>query len=176
MKIFNIADKFTDNVESIFPNFQYSEPTKEGFLFSSSLCEPVKDAANEAVAEVQHRDVGTEMTPLGSSTTTRCHTPIKSSSPARHNTPDNRSGPLVANSTCIDISELKDCHFAKLDRGAQFNSVASKWSSREEEEEEISKSLRHFEMDGGRKSIEECRASVWEDEEWTKSCIRWIKS
>lgn len=132
----------------------------------------MKAAANEAASNVQHRDVGTEMTPLGSSTNSRCHTPIKISSPARHNTPANRSGPLLTSSNCISISELKDCHFAKLDLGAQFDSVASKWSSREEEEEEISKSLRHIDLDGGRKSIEESRASVWEAEERTKSCIR----
>lgn len=143
MKIL-VADEFTDIVDSIFTN----------------SCEPVKDAA----AATNHRDIGTEMTPISSSTTTRCHTPIKSSSPARHNTPANRSGPLVGYANCIDISEIKE---------AQFDSVASKWSSREEEEEEISKSLRHFEMDVGRKSIEESRAStVLEDEERTKSCIR----
>ncbi|KAK8492803.1 hypothetical protein V6N11_065122 [Hibiscus sabdariffa] len=27
--------------------------------------------------EIKHKDVGTEMTPLGSSKTTRCHTPIE---------------------------------------------------------------------------------------------------
>ncbi|XP_020241972.1 uncharacterized protein LOC109820256 isoform X3 [Asparagus officinalis] len=158
-----LKDKFTDNLE----------PTKEGFLFSNSMCEPVKNADTGGATEVHHRDIGTEMTPLNSSTTTRFNTPIKSLSPARHNTPANRSGPLMASGNCIDISELKDCHFAKLDLGAQFDSVPSKWSSREEEEEEISKSLRHFEMDGGRKSIEEARDFVWEDEERTKSCIRY---
>lgn len=132
----------------------------------------MKDAATEVIAEVLRRDIGTEMTPLGSSTTSRCHTPIKSSSPARHNTPASRSGPLVPCNTSIDISELKDCHFAKLELSAQYDSMVSNWSSREEEEEEVSKSLRHFETSGGRKSIAESRALLWEEEEKNKSCIR----
>ncbi|KAJ0988518.1 hypothetical protein J5N97_006874 [Dioscorea zingiberensis] len=159
--------KFTDNVRHL-------EPMKEGFVFKNSYCEPMKDAATEVAAEVHHRDIGTEMTPIGSSITSRCHTPIKSASPARHNTPANRSGPLVASNTeAIDISELQECHFAKLELSAQYDSVVSNWSSREEEEEEISKSLRHFEINAGRKSIAECRASAWEEEEKAKSCIRY---
>ncbi|KAG1366386.1 hypothetical protein COCNU_13G001760 [Cocos nucifera] len=168
-----LKDKFTDNVEPIFQNFRHSEPTKESFLFRSSFCEPMKDAATEVIADVLRRDVGTEMTPLGSSTTSRCHTPIKSSSPARHNTPASRSGPLVPCNTSIDISELKDCHFAKLELSAQYDSMVSNWSSREEEEEEVSQSLRHFETSGGRKSIAESRAMAWEEEEKNKSCIRY---
>ncbi|KAF8393817.1 hypothetical protein HHK36_020015 [Tetracentron sinense] len=116
------ADKFTDNVEPVFPNFRYSGPTKEGFLFRSSACESMKDASIEVVPELHHRDMGTQMTPPGSSTTLRCHTPFKSSSPMRHN----KDRPLG-----------------------------------EEEEEEISKSLRYFEMGNGcRKSIAESRDSV----------------
>ncbi|XP_010937253.1 uncharacterized protein [Elaeis guineensis] len=164
-----LKDKFTDNVEPILPNFRYSEPTKESFLF----CETMKDAATEVASEVRRRDVGTEMTPLGSSTTSRCHTPIKSYSPARHNTPANTSGSLVPCNTSIDISELKDCHFAKLELSAQYDSMVATWSSREEEEEEVSKSLRHSEISGGRQSIAESRASTWEEEEKNKSCIRY---
>ncbi|RRT75508.1 hypothetical protein B296_00005002 [Ensete ventricosum] len=100
--------------------------------------------------EVQRRDIGTEMTPLGSSTATRCNTPIKSSSPARHNTPADRSGALVPCNTCIDISELSDCHFAKLKLSAQYDPIVPNWSSREEEEVEVSRSLRHLEMSSGR--------------------------
>ncbi|KAM0936205.1 putative remorin [Dioscorea sansibarensis] len=162
-----LKDKFTDNVRHL-------EPMKAGFVFRNSYCESMNDAATEVAAEVQHRDIGTEMTPIGSSIASRCHTPIKSPSPARHNTPANRSGPLVASNTAaIDISELQDCHFAKLELSAQYDSLVSNWSSREEEEEEISKSLRHFEISAGRKSITECRASAWEEEEKAKSCSRY---
>lgn len=172
-----LKDKFTDNGEPI-SNLRYSEPTREGFLFRNSAGEAMKDAATEVVDEIKHRDFGTEMTPLGSSTTSRCHTPFKSSSPARHNTPAGRSGPLAlesSNSTnnTIDITQLQECHLAKLQLGTQFDSVVSNWSSREEEEEEISKSLRHFEAEGCRKSASESRAATWEEEEKNKCCLRY---
>ncbi|KAF0894920.1 hypothetical protein E2562_004920 [Oryza meyeriana var. granulata] len=162
-----LKDKFTDNVE----------PSKESFVFRSSYCEPTKDTAVAAADDLDHRrDIGTEMTPLGSSTTSRCHTPIKSTSPARHNTPASRSGPLVPyNGSGQDISELTDCHFAKLELGAQFDAMLINWSSKEEEEEEVSKSLRHFEASvavGGDKrgGAGDCR---WEDDDRAKSCIRY---
>ncbi|KAK9281182.1 hypothetical protein L1049_004077 [Liquidambar formosana] len=172
-----LKDKFTDDVEPIFPNFRCSEPTREGFLFRNSASECMKDAATEVVHEVHHKDVGTEMTPLGSSTTSRCHTPFKNSSPARHNTPANRSGPLAmgnayGTNATIDMTQLQECHLAKLQLGTQFDSVVSNWSSREEEEEEISKSLRHFDTGNGcRKSFSESRAAAWEEEEKTKCCL-----
>ncbi|XP_062156262.1 uncharacterized protein LOC133864077 [Alnus glutinosa] len=174
-----LKDKFTDKIEPVFPNFRYSEPTKEGFLFKHPAGGTMKDGCTDVVNEVHHRDVGTEMTPLGSSTTSRCHTPFKSSSPARHNTPANRSGPLAlgnssSNSSSIDISQLQECHLAKLQLGTQYDSVTSNWSSREEEEEEVSKSLRHFETDPGcRKSVSDSRAAAWEEEENTKFCLRY---
>ncbi|XVF25291.1 hypothetical protein REPUB_Repub13aG0200700 [Reevesia pubescens] len=174
-----LKDKFTNEVEPVLANFRYSEPSREGFLFRNSVCETMKDAGTEVFHEVKHKDVGTEMTPLGSSTTSRCHTPFKSSSPARHNTPANRSGPLASansnssNST-IDISQLQECHLAKLQLGTQYDSITSNWSSREEEEEEVSKSLRHFETGSAcRKSISDSRAAAWEEEERTKCCLRY---
>ncbi|KAI3876262.1 hypothetical protein MKX03_028492 [Papaver bracteatum] len=174
-----LKDKFTNNTEAaIFSNFRYSEPSKEGFLFRNSACESMKDAGTDMVPQIQHRDVGTEMTPLASSTTSRCHTPFKIASPARHNTPQDRSGLLATpkrTSTNIDISEH---HFAKLEMGIQFDSDTSKWSSREEEEEEISKSLRHFDSTfnggGSRKHTAiEVKAASWEEEERTKCCSRY---
>ncbi|XP_031274208.1 uncharacterized protein LOC116132681 isoform X1 [Pistacia vera] len=171
-----LKDKFTDEVELILPNIRYSEPSKEGFLFRNSNNETMKDAGTEVI---QHRDIGTEMTPLGSSTVSRCHTPFKSSSPARHNTPANRSGPLTlghldSTSSTIDISQLQECHLAKLQLGTQYDSVTSNWSSREEEEEEISKSLRHFETSTGCwKSVSDSRAAAYEEEEKTKCCLRY---
>ncbi|KAK9099630.1 hypothetical protein Syun_026675 [Stephania yunnanensis] len=134
-----LKDKFTDNVEPVFPNFRYSEPAKEGFLFRNSACETMKDAATEVVPEVRHRDIES------------------------------------SNNTAINISELQECHLAKLELVTQFDSVVSNWSSREEEEEEVSKSLRHCETDiECRKKITlDSRGSVWEEEERTKFCIRY---
>ncbi|KAG6525360.1 hypothetical protein ZIOFF_015316 [Zingiber officinale] len=169
-----LKDKFTDNVEQQpHSYFRYSEPSKEGFFFGSSYFVCKNDDTTAELMEPQRRDAGTEMTPLGSSMPTRCHTPIKSSSPARHNTPADRSGPLVPCSTSIAISELKDCHFAKLELGAQYHSVVSNWSSREEEEKEVSKSLRHLEITDGSKNIGAARAYAWEEDERKKSCIRY---
>lgn len=146
---------------------------QEGFLFGNTLKNSMSEAT-EMVKEVEHRDIGTEMTPLGSSTTSRCPTPFKSTSPARHNTPANRSGPLaLASSDTMDITQLQECHLAKLQLGTQFDSVTSNWSSREEEEEDVSKSLRHFEMSSEcRKSVSESRSAAWQEEEKTKSCLR----
>ncbi|CAN1827819.1 Proteasome subunit alpha type-5 [Linum perenne] len=161
-------DKFTDDVETMFPKLKNAE----GFLFRNMKADD---------ATVEHRDVGTEMTPLGSSTTSRCHTPFSISSPARHNTPANRSGPLAPTSNSessnsssrlmLDISQLQDCHLAKL----QLDPVGSNWSSKEDEEEEVSKSLRHFEM-GRSSSVSDGRAAAalaWEEEEKTKWCLRY---
>ncbi|KAJ6427188.1 hypothetical protein OIU84_022732 [Salix udensis] len=174
-----LKDKFTSEVEPVLPNLMYSVPSKEGFLFRNLDNESMKDAGTEIIHEVKHRDVGTEMTPLGSSMNSRCHTPFKSSSPARHNTPANRSGPLASGNSgsgnnSIDISQLQECHLAKLHLGTQYGSVTSNWSSREEEEEEISKSLRHFETGiVSQKSVSDSRAAAWEEEEKTKYCLRY---
>ncbi|KAK7349344.1 hypothetical protein VNO77_06645 [Canavalia gladiata] len=167
-----LKDKFTDSIEPILPNLRYSEPSKEGFLFRNQGGEAMQDACTEMV---QHRDVGTEMTPLGSSTTSRCHTPVKSSSPARHNTPASRSGPLTlannnATGCTLDVIQLEECHFSKLQLGAQYDLVTSNWSSSEEEEKEISKSLRH---NASQKADSDCMAATWEEEEKTKCCLRY---
>lgn len=147
---------------------------QEGFLFGNAVKKSMSEATAEMAQEVKHRDIGTEMTPLGSSTTSRCPTPFKSTSPARYNTPANRSGPLALTGTeTIDITQLQECHLAKLHLETQFDSVTSNWSSREEEEEDVSKSLRHFEMSSEcRKSVSESRSSAWEEDEKTKSCLR----
>lgn len=170
-----IADKFTKEVEPIFPKVTSSEPMREGFLFPNSGGNSMTDAATEVVHEVKHKDVGTEMTPLSSSTTSRCYTPFNSTSPARHNTPEIRPGPLaliVSNTSNVD--KLQDCHLAESQNGEQFESVVSTWSSREEEEEEISKSLRHFDISSDcRKSISEPRLCLWEEEEKNNCCIRY---
>lgn len=166
----NVADKFTDN----------EEPSKESFVFRSSYCEPVpaKGSAVGADDGHQRRDVGTEMTPLGSS----CHTPLKSTSPVRQNTPASRSGPLVpyaGSGGGMDISELADCHLAKLDLGARFDAMLVNWSSKEEEEE-VSKSLRHFEATAGAGGVPTCDKRGggdcrWEDDDRAKSCIRFVE-
>lgn len=171
-----LKDKYTDSIEPILPKFRYSEPTKEGFLFRNQACEAMQESYTEVIHEVKHKDVGTEMTPLGSSTTSRCHTPFKSSSPARHNTPASRSGPLAlsnidSNGCSVDAIQLEECHFSKLQFGTtKYDLVAPNWSSSEEEEKEISKSLRH---NASLKADSDCIAASWEDDEKNKCCLRY---
>lgn len=141
-------------------------PSTEGFIFKDSD----KFLRYEEEAQVQHRDIGTEMTPIGSLTTSRCHTPFKSTSPARHNTPSQLSGPLTETKNVIDISEFADKLRLSGSTASQYcNSVTSHWNSREEEEEEISKSLRHFDMESElRRSVSESKVVLWDDEEGDK--------
>ncbi|KAJ4917939.1 Remorin family protein [Raphanus sativus] len=134
-------------------------PSTEGFIF--------RDLEEEEEAQVQHRDMGTEMTPVGSVTTSRCHTPFKSTSPARHNTPSNMSGPLTETKNVIDITEFADKLRLSGSAATQYyNSVTSHWNSREEEEEEISMSLRHSDMESElRSSVSETKAALWDGED-----------
>lgn len=108
------------------------------------------------------------MTPIGSLATSRCNTPFKSTSPARHNTPSQLSGPLTETKNVIDISEFADKLRLSGSTASQYhnNSVTCHWNSREEEEEEISKSLRHFDMESElRRSVSESKATLWDDED-----------
>ncbi|OIV95165.1 hypothetical protein TanjilG_21555 [Lupinus angustifolius] len=167
-----LKDKFTESIEPIFRNFRYSEPSKEGFLFTNQCDESMKNACTEMI---HNKDIGTEMSPLRICTTSKCNTPFKSSSPARHNTPASSSGPLSLspnhnnNTSCnaVDFIRLEECHFAKLKLGTTtYDSVTSHWSSREEEEEEVSKSLRH-------NADSDCRTTTFEEEEKIKCCLRY---
>ncbi|KAG9137658.1 hypothetical protein Leryth_011387 [Lithospermum erythrorhizon] len=172
-----LEDTFTKEMEPLYSNIKCSKPMKEGFVFGDPVENSKKKGTTE-VYEVKHKDVGTEMTPICSSTTSRCHTPFKNSSPARHNTPSNGSGPLVLanmnNTNPIDFEQFQECHLAKLAHKSHFDSVTTNWSTREEEEEDISKSLRHCEIsDEFRKSVSEPRSCAWEEEEKDKCCLRY---
>ncbi|KFK35691.1 hypothetical protein AALP_AA4G024600 [Arabis alpina] len=121
-------------------------PSTEGFIFRES-------SEEEEAKVLQHRDIGTEMTPIG--------TPFNTLSPARHNTPSKLSGPLTETKNVIDISEFTD----KLRISGE--SVTSQyWNSREEEEEEVSKSLRHFDIESElQRSVSESKVTLWDHED-----------
>lgn len=96
-----------DDVETISPNSRSSDLSKEGFLFrswvssSAAAAEAIEgsDSATQIVIhDVQHRDVGTQMMPRGSSTNSRCYTPYLLPSPQKHNTSADWSGPLPMSS------------------------------------------------------------------------------
>ncbi|KAL4584473.1 hypothetical protein LXL04_009075 [Taraxacum kok-saghyz] len=160
-----LKDKFTNGTEPDYSRFKCVVPINEGFLFS-----PMKDASTEVVHEVKRRDTGTNTTPPRGSTASQ----FESFSPPPNNTPA-MSGPLslMDPSSSFDIGELHECHLAKLQLGTQFDSVTCNWSSREEEEEDVSKSLRHYEMNNDcLKAITEPKACPWEEEK-TKTHLRY---
>ncbi|PWA84832.1 Remorin, C-terminal [Artemisia annua] len=168
-----LKDKFTNEEQNNISRFKCLVPIKQGFLFTS-----MKDASTEVVHEVKKIDMGTNTTPHGSSNALQCPTLFQSVSPPRHNTPASMSGPLALmnSGSSFDIAELQECHFAKLQLEPPFNSVdnACNWSSREEEEEDVSKSLRHFEMNNEcPKSVLEPKVCAWQEEEKTKSQLRY---
>lgn len=167
-----LLDKLANEVQHILPSTQ-------GFIFRDSDKFLQYEEEVEVEAQIQHRDMGTEMTPIGSVTTSRCHTPFQSSSPARHNTPSKMSGPLTETKNVIDISEFADkLRLSGAAASQYYNSVASHWNSKEEEEEEVSKSLRHFDMESElRRSVSESKskATLWDDEDdKIKFCQRYI--
>ncbi|CAH8337520.1 unnamed protein product [Eruca vesicaria subsp. sativa] len=143
---------------------QPSLPSTEGFIFRDS--DKFLQFEEEEEAQVQRRDIGTEMTPMGSVTASRCHTPFTSMSPARHNTPSKMSGPLTETKNVIDISEFADKLRLSGSAATQYYNSVTYWNSREEEEEEISKSLRHIDMESElRRSVSESRAALWDGED-----------
>ncbi|XP_028796252.1 uncharacterized protein LOC114751749 [Neltuma alba] len=178
-KVRNTADDFSEQPratqEKVFravSSLQISPATLDHHEVPSPTDMMLQDKFTEKKGSnfPNFRDSGTEMTPLGSSTTSRCHTPFKSSSPARHNTPANRSAPYSNVSCCTsDLIQLEECHFAKLQLGTKFD---SNWSSREEEEEEASKSLRHDAYQT-QKADSDAIAAAWQENEKTKSCLRY---
>ncbi|KAL0804868.1 hypothetical protein Bca101_097358 [Brassica carinata] len=148
-------------------------PSTEGFIFRDS--DKFLQFQEEEEAQVQHRDIGTEMTPTGSVTASRCHTPFKSMSPARHNTPSKMSGPLTETKNVIDISEFADKLRLSGSAATQYYSSVTQWNSREEEEEEISKSLRQMDMESElRRSVSESKAVLWDgQDDKIKFCQRY---
>nr|XP_043627078.1 uncharacterized protein LOC122598551 [Erigeron canadensis] len=168
--MFGGADKFTNEVETAFPKTKCLEPMSEAFGFKTQIENSTSNVKLEVIQEAKNKDMGTQMTPTGSNTTSRCPTPLKSLSPPRHNTPLS----MKDQSNSFDIIELKECHLAKIQPWTPFDLNTSKWSSREEEEEEISKSLRHFEIKNEcLDSISGPRPSAWEEKDMSPPCIRY---
>lgn len=135
----------------------------------------LKDKFTDKVApmEAKNRDTGTEMTPVGTGSPT---TSLKSRSPPRHNTPATKLGQLglTNQGSSLDIGELQEWHLAKLQPRTLFDVITSKWSSREDEEDDVSKSLRYSEMkDESLESISGPRPSAWEEEEKSEYCVRY---
>ncbi|VFQ65527.1 unnamed protein product [Cuscuta campestris] len=150
-----LKDKWISEMECI-----RRSPTRQGFVFGDHNNAAKDVAILEGINGIGHRETGTEMTPMASSTTSRCHTPAKASSPAHHNTPAATSGPLDPPPLPIDIS--------------QVGSLASNhWSSMEEEEEEVSKSLRHFDITSNSECGPAKKTGPWEEEAKATNRLRY---
>ncbi|VFQ80625.1 unnamed protein product [Cuscuta campestris] len=136
---------------------------------------------NEFKVDPELRDIGTSMTPMGSSAPSKCHSPMTIASPNGHNTPADRSGPLPpststsASATDVIMQLLQERHFSKLQLATmQHDSVKSNWSTLDEEEDDVSKSLRHFEASNECQglTISKPRSYPWEGEV-SKCCQRY---
>lgn len=152
----------------------------------------MKDASTEITPTTSHRDIGTQMTPLGS---LRHPSPHRSpqrgaamSPPRRQNTPLPISAPPLQG--IIDMSrittlEVERCRRAKLElqrlsaqdqmRHSLGNSFNSNWSSREEEEEEIGKGLRHLDLEELKQDILDARATAWKEASRLKLLAKYAK-
>ncbi|KAJ7569684.1 hypothetical protein O6H91_01G088700 [Diphasiastrum complanatum] len=177
----HMTDKYADTVVQT-PDHGLSYALKNEFFVQTpklggSL--PMKDVSTEVSPPVsRYRDMGTQMTPLSSSGPSKCTTPISNISPARHNTPAKQT--VSSAQANLELLELQSCQLmAKLEHRDQSNfngldrSTSNTWSTREEEEEESSKSLRYVDLTEIRKSVIEARAAAWEEAEQAKSTSRY---
>jgi hypothetical protein len=130
------------------------------------------------------RDMGTQMTPVGSVKNSTCTTPGVVSSPTRCcNTPvGRRASSLGATPVAVDLLEFQGCHLAKLElrqlAGDDQPSLDRKavWTTREEEELESSASLREDPEDPDNRCQLGTKATAWEEAEQTKTLIRLLFS
>ncbi|XP_076889387.1 uncharacterized protein LOC143540127 [Bidens hawaiensis] len=146
-----LKDKLTNAEEAQdnqFSRFKCVVPINQGFV--------LKDVSTEMVVDEEVKE--------GS-----CPTPYKSVSPPRHTTPASMSGPLaLLTNTSL---ELQECHLAKLQPGTGH----CNW---EEEEEDVSKSLRHFEINNNNNNNnDECPKTIppcaWKQEQTARSHQRY---
>ncbi|KAI5070596.1 hypothetical protein GOP47_0014939 [Adiantum capillus-veneris] len=140
----------------------------------------MKDAATEITPTASHRDMGTQVTPLGSSRHQSPHrSPQKgrAMSPTRQNIPM-RNHPAPVATGIIDMRrispvEVERCHRAKLElqgvsaqaqvQHSLGTSFDSNWSSRQEEEEDIGKGLRHLDLEDLKRDVLDARATAWKE-------------
>ncbi|XP_076926362.1 uncharacterized protein LOC143589498 [Bidens hawaiensis] len=141
-----LKDKLTNAEDNQFSRFKCVVPINQGFV--------LKDASTDQVV-VDEVKAGS------------CPTPYRSVSPPRHTTPASMSSPLALMNASSTSFEFQECHLAKLQPAANCN-----WSSREEEEEDVSKSLRHFEINNNH-NINDCPKTIppcaWEEEQTARS-------
>eukprot|EP01018_Ginkgo_biloba_P021409 Gb_00647 [translate_table: standard] len=162
---------------------------------SRRIDKPIADTAGEHISyipppstgrSVSMRDMGTDMTPITSQEPSRTGTPIRATTPSigspvssRPSTPG-RSLPRMEGTENYQ-SGLKDHHELSVKQlhektrreimalGAQLGkSNIAAWASKEEEEQDASKSLKTNDMEQAKMNILEARAAAWEEAEQAK--------
>lgn len=161
---------------------------------------PIADPANEHlsytpptsnVRSVSMRDMGTEMTPIASQEPSRTGTPLRATTPStrspvssRPSTPGRCVAPVEAVKNyqlgLKDHHELSEKQVHESTRreimalGAQLGkSNIMAWASKEEEEQDASKSLKTNDMEHAKLNVLEARAAAWEDAEQAKYMARY---
>ncbi|KAL2623201.1 hypothetical protein R1flu_003406 [Riccia fluitans] len=153
-------DKFADTI-----TVQNTSPN------NGRLVIVMKDAATEITPSTSQRDIATPITPVQSfhaaATPPRIH-----DDPARLNTTPVHSERITA-SVGVDVTELQNCHQAKLELD-QVAAIDTSWTTREEEVEESAKSLRlSVDFKEVKKNVLEARAAAWEEAEQSKYMSRY---
>lgn len=136
----------------------------------------MKDAATEITPSTSQRDISTQVTPAPSFHAAVTPPRIHNGGPARLNTTPVHSERRPA-SVGVDVTELKNCHEAKLELD-QAATLDTNWATREEEVEESSKSLRlsvsrSVDFKEVKRNVLEARASAWEEAEQSKYMARY---
>lgn len=161
---------------------------------------PIADPVNEHlsyipptsnVRSVSMRDMGTEMTPMASQEPSRTGTPLRATTPSSRSPVTSRPSTPGRCTTPTEAIEnyqlgLKDHHdlsekqvHEKTRReimalGAQLGkSNIMAWASKEEEEQDASKSLNTNDMEHTKLNVLEARAAAWEEAEQVKYMARY---
>ncbi|KAL3690917.1 hypothetical protein R1sor_004568 [Riccia sorocarpa] len=153
-------DKFADTI-----TVQNTSPN------NGRLVIVMKDAATEITPSTSQRDIAMPITPA-QSFHSGATPPRLQSDPARLNTTPVHSERRTA-SVGVDVSELQNCHQAKLDLD-QVAAIDTSWTTREEEVEESGKSLRlSVDFKEVKRNVLEARAAAWEEAEQSKYMSRY---
>ncbi|XVE74616.1 hypothetical protein DITRI_Ditri12bG0031700 [Diplodiscus trichospermus] len=140
---------------------------------------------------VSMRDMGTEMTPISSQEPSRTGTPVRSTTPIRS---PNSSRPSTP-SRAVPSSALANPPYDHLDLnmelsekelqmktrreimvlGAQLGKTnIAAWASKEEEDKDLSTSLKNVAQEQPAKNVIETRAAAWEEAEKAKYMASWL--
>ncbi|KAH9301530.1 hypothetical protein KI387_013113, partial [Taxus chinensis] len=153
---------------------------------SQRIDKPIADPAREhmsyippasTVRSVCMRDMGTEMTPIASQEPSRTGTPLRATTPSIRSpvtsTPSTpgRSADENFESGLTDQERTRREIMALGAQLGKSNIIA--WASKEEEEQDASKSLKTNNIDQVKTNVLEARAAAWEEAEQAKYMARY---